>query len=415
MNKITISFCLLLVFCFTDCKNKPENPTNAQKAALTDQQGDNIEQEDVVYFLDDSVVSYVDRKYKVKVNYPRAFTELDTSTVGTTLFYYPNKQAPNVVLRLFISENKKEWEEVAAVRSATEAFLKKETASYYLFSGSGWWYNQNFMMEKVYKVDGKWIDLTMYYTELGTPKRVDIMDDWTPFDNMKRHRVAKPVINNMTITDKEAGRRQVSFESESELDYDDRIEVDVQDLRKMFRSKSNKKRLLFSKDMGDTKLRDFYLMNTSEGIVLLVHDNWNGNVRSLVYESRKKNKECKPREGAYPNISGFPSPDSTYFFAVYANYRNGRQSAPYEYDIYMIDTKTLRARYITACGTCYLKEKGFTVMTGKEDPNVKWGANVVRYETYDFNGRRVSVSKYIPEEKFWKDFKHKDNTNLKFF
>lgn len=195
----------------------------SQKAALTDQQGGNIEQEDVVYFLDDSVVSYVDRKYKVKVNYPRAFTELDTSTVGTTLFYYPNKQAPNVVLRLFISESKKEWEEVAAVRSATEAFLKKETASYYLFSGSGWWYNQNFMMEKVYKVDGKWIDLTMYYTELGTPKRVDIMDDWTPFDNMKRHRVAKPVINNMTITDKEAGRRQVSFESESELDYDDRI------------------------------------------------------------------------------------------------------------------------------------------------------------------------------------------------
>ena len=128
MNKITISFCLLLVFCLTDCKKKPENPTNAQKAALTDQQGDNIEQEDVVYFLDDSVVSYVDRKYKVKVNYPRAFTELDTSTVGTTLFYYPNKQAPNVVLRLFISESKKEWEEVAAVRSATEAFLKKETA-----------------------------------------------------------------------------------------------------------------------------------------------------------------------------------------------------------------------------------------------------------------------------------------------
>lgn len=415
MNKITISFCLLLVFCFTDCKNKPENPTNAQKAALTDQQGDNIEQEDVVYFLDDSVVSYVDRKYKVKVDYPRAFTELDTSTVGTTLFYYPNKQAPNVVLRLFISESKKEWEEVAAVRSATEAFLKKETASYYLFSGSGWWYNQNLMMEKVYKVDGKWIDLTMYYTELGMPKRVGIMDDWTPFDNMKRHRVAKPVINNMTITDKEAGRRQVSFETESELDYNDCIEVDVQDLRKMFRSKSYKKRLLFSKDMGDTKQRDFYIMNTGSGIAFLVHDNWNGNVRSLVYESRKKNKECKPREGVYPNISGFSSPDSTYFFAVYANQRNGRQSAPYEYDIYMIDAKTLNARYITACGTCYLDKKGFTVMTGKEDPNSKWGANLVRYETYDFNGHRVSVSKYIPEEKFWENFKHKDNTNLKFF
>ena len=372
---------------------------------MTDQQGDNIEQEDVVYFLDDSVVSYVDRKYKVKVNYPRAFTELDTSTVGTTLFYYPNKQAPNVVLRLFISESKKEWEEVAAVRSATEAFLKKETASYYLFSGSGWWYNQNFMMEKVYKVDGKWIDLTMYYTELGMPKRVGIMDGWTPFDNMKRHRVAKPVIDNMTITDKEAGQRQVSFESE--LDYDDRFEVDVQDLRKMFRSKSYKKRLLFSKDMGDTKQRDFYIMNTGSGIAFLVHDNWNGNVRSLVYESRKKNKKCKPRDGVYPNISGFPSPDSTYFFAVYAS------RAPYE--IYMIDAKTLNARYITACGTCYLDKKGFTVMTGKEDPNSKLGANLVRYETYDFNGHRVSVSKYIPEEKFWENFKHKDDTNLKFF
>ena len=54
-------------------------------------------------------------------------------------------------------------------------------------------------------------------------------------------------------------------------------------------------------------------------------------------------------------------------------------------------------------------------MTGKEDPNSKWGANLVRYETYDFSGRRVSVSKYIPEEKFWENFKHKDNTNLKFF
>ena len=241
------------------------------------------------------------------------------------------------------------------------------------------------------------------------------MDDWTPFDNMKRHRVAKPVINNMTITDKEAGRRQVSFETESELDYNDCIEVDVQDLRKMFRSKSYKKRLLFSKDMGDTKQRDFYIMNTGSGIAFLVHDNWNGNVRSLVYESRKKNKECKPREGVYPNISGFPSPDSTYFFAVYAKQRNGRQSAPYEYDIYMIDAKTLNARYITACGTCYLDKKGFTVMTGKEDPNSKWRANLVRYETYDFNGHRVSVSKYIPEEKFWENFKHKDNTNLKFF
>ena len=81
----------------------------------------------------------------------------------------------------------------------------------------------------------------------------------------------------------------------------------------------------------------------------------------------------------------------------------------------MIDAKTLNARYITACGTCYLDKKGFTVMTGKEDPNSKWGANLVRYETYDFNGHRVSVSKYIPEEKFWENFKHKDNTNLKFF
>ena len=41
--------------------------------------------------------------------------------------------------------------------------------------------------------------------------------------------------------------------------------------------------------------------------------------------------------------------------------------------------------------------------------------NLVRYETYDFTGHRVSKGKYIPEEKFWKDFKHKENTNLKFF
>ncbi|MBR6192471.1 MAG: hypothetical protein IKQ68_09995 [Prevotella sp.] len=55
------------------------------------------------------------------------------------------------------------------------------------------------------------------------------------------------------------------------------------------------------------------------------------------------------------------------------------------------------------------------MVTGKDDPNSEWGANLDRYETYDFTGHRVSKGKYIPEEKFWKDFKHKENTNLKFF
>ena len=407
MNKITISFCLLLVFCFTDCKNKPENPTNAQKAALTDQQGDNIEQEDVVYFLDDSVVSYVDRKYKVKVNYPRAFTELDTSTVGTTLFYYPNKQAPNVVLRLFISESKKEWEEVAAVRSATEAFLEKETASYYLFSGSGWWYNQNFMMEKVYKVDGKWIDLTMYYSDMGMSEKFGILDDWTPFDNMKKHVAVKPTIDNL-ITEEMGESIYVYFKESDIPAWGDFHNPDV------FHSKFSKKILLYNKNMGGKKIRKFYSMKTSEGVALLVYDNWNNSVRSLVYDYENRGKELDPAEGTFHNVSGFASPDGKYFFAIYANGRNGRQSWPYEYDIIRIDTRTLKGRYITACGTCYKNKDGFTVVTGKDDPNSEWGANLDRYETYDFTGSRVSKSKYMSEEKIWKDFEHREYTNLKF-
>ena len=42
------------------------------------------------------------------------------------------------------------------------------------------------------------------------------------------------------------------------------------------------------------------------------------------------------------------------------------------------------------------------------------GANLVRYETYDFTGNRVSQGKYMSEEKMWKDFEHREDTNLKF-
>lgn len=100
---------------------------------------------------------------------------------------------------------------------------------------------------------------------------------------------------------------------------------------------------------------------------------------------------------------------------MHANYRNGRQSWPGEYDIYRINTTTLEARYITACGSCYKNKNGFTVITGKDNPNLD-GENLDRYETYDFSGRRVSKTKYIPEEKFWDNFykgnDKKEKTNL---
>lgn len=409
MNKnITIVFAILLL-CLAACDKKKENAVETKKAEITEQRADTVEQEEPEKVMFDTL-TYVDKKFKVLVRYPNIFVLSDAAQTGTKFFYYPSKQSPKIVMRLLVEETKSGWKENAAVRSATEAFLEKKGKGYYIFSGSGWWYHQNFFREKVFMVDGKWMDLTMYYSDMDMEIMFDLLDNWKPFDNMKKHRLVKPVIDGMKT--REVGRCIVYFEFEEE-EIEDIDNIDNQDVRKAFNDKSSKRLLLYSKNMGGKKKRSFYSMEAGDGIALVVHDNWNGSVRSLTYSK----KDVTPKEGCYPDVSGFASPDGRYFFAVYCNQRNGRLSWPYEYDIYRIDTRTLNGRYITACGTCYVDKRGFTVVTGKYDSMgaYGYGANLDRYETYDFTGRRVSVSKYIPEEKFRENFKHKDNTNLKFF
>lgn len=74
-------------------------------------------------------------------------------------------------------------------------------------------------------------------------------------------------------------------------------EVDYQDLmQEFFRDKHYRKKILFSKNMGGKKHRDFYIMETSAGasVALVVHDNWKGNVRSLSFYNMEEGKDFQP-------------------------------------------------------------------------------------------------------------------------
>ena len=46
---------------------------------------------------------------------------------------------------------------------------------------------------------------------------------------------------------------------------------------------------------------------------------------------------------------------------------------------------------------------------------IKFGLKTSYFELKSQNFFSIYASKYIPEEKFWENFKHENNTNLKFF
>ena len=102
MNRILTTFFAILLLCLTACNKKPEN--NMKPEQQDEQIGD--------------MVSYVDKKYKVKVNYPRGFVLSDTSNAGMAFFCYPDKQEPKIIMRLVVEDNKIGWNEKAAVKSA---------------------------------------------------------------------------------------------------------------------------------------------------------------------------------------------------------------------------------------------------------------------------------------------------------
>lgn len=130
------------------------------------------------------MITYVDSTYNVGLCYPSFFVIVDTEP-GTARFRYPSDSVNEIALTMFVEPNVEGWNIKDAVEHLTDSncTCAKQGDDYYMMSGM---FSDNplaLFYEKCFLIDGKWVNLTLYYLaeyETAIGRLIDSVKCWNP-------------------------------------------------------------------------------------------------------------------------------------------------------------------------------------------------------------------------------------------
>jgi hypothetical protein len=131
------------------------------------------------------MLTYIDKTYGVKVQYPDFFDASDTTEPGTARFHYINGNRRDISLVMFVEPNIKCWNIADAISNLSDSttICMESTEDYYIMLGkldNG----RGSYVEKCFLIDNTWVNYTLYYKpqyEEMMGKLKEMIMKWEPF------------------------------------------------------------------------------------------------------------------------------------------------------------------------------------------------------------------------------------------